>query len=76
MKNTYVNKGVHRALVAALLFVAVNCVIPSARAQGGFDADTNDGTSDLPLDGELTIVAAGGFAYIVKKVADKRKKRY
>ena len=56
-----------------LLFIAANCIIPAAHGQGGF-GDLDDGdTTDMPLDGGTTIVAAGGFAYIVRKIAERKR---
>jgi len=64
---------VRKMILCAILFIAANCIIPAVQAQG-FDDDVDDGMSDMPLDGNITMMAAGGFAYIIKKVAERRKK--
>lgn len=64
---------IRKITLCALLFITANCIVPAVYAQGGFDDDTDDGPSDMPLDGGMTMAVAGGIAFIVKKVAEKNK---
>ncbi len=55
-----------------IVLLIIFCFLPSlAHAQGdpGGDPDT------VPVDGGLTILAAAGVAYSVKKLKDYRKKK-
>jgi hypothetical protein len=55
-----------------LMLVLVISLPFGAYAQGFGDEDTQD-TEDVPLDGGLSIMAAAGIAYGVKKLYKKNK---
>lgn len=49
---------------------------PGGSGGGTGTGDPNNGDNpDAPIDGGITLLAAAGVAYGVKKVSDRRKKR-
>ena len=60
-------------LVSCLLFITVMLMPKLLLAQPGFGDDVND--SGAPLDGGLSILAASGIGYGIKKIKDARKKK-
>ncbi len=63
-------KKLNRTILLTALLLTVNCLLPTAQAQGpGFDEDVED----TPLDGGVTLIAAAALGYTVKKMAWKRK---
>ncbi|MBL7719841.1 MAG: hypothetical protein JNL72_13455 [Flavipsychrobacter sp.] len=65
---------------AMILFVAALLTAPAAFASGwgwwnnNNNNNNNGGCNDVPLDGGISLLAAAGVGYGIKKVADKRKK--
>lgn len=71
-----------KVLFSSLLILGLAVSFTSAQAQGGpprlpgggdvVDVNPNNPTN-IPFDGGLSLVAAAGIAYVVKKGHDKRK---
>lgn len=61
---------------ALMLTLTITVLLPMyALALGpGFNTDVYDGCN-VPLDGGLSLLAAAGVGYTVKKVVDHRKKK-
>ena len=60
------------ALLLSMLMI-VFCILPSiVHAQGGPGGDPD---ATVPIDGGLSILAAAGVAYGVKKIKEYRKKK-
>ena len=65
-------KNFKELFITLIVLMIIFCLVPSiVHAQGdpGGDPDT------VPVDGGLTILAAAGVAYSVKKLKDYRKKK-
>lgn len=60
-------------LLSSLLLIAIVLLPKLLFAQPGFGDDVND--SGAPLDGGLSILAASGVGYGIKKIRDARKKK-
>lgn len=57
-----------RIALFAVLLILTSCWPNVSNAQG-FDDDVDD----MPLDGGATLLAAGGFAYMIRKAAEAKK---
>jgi hypothetical protein len=57
-----------------LLFVCLLSAPVSSFAFGWDWWNNDDDCNDVPLDGGISLLAAAGIGYGIKKVADKRKK--
>ncbi|GAA4468494.1 hypothetical protein GCM10023093_26190 [Nemorincola caseinilytica] len=55
-----------------LLSISLGCAPNMVQAQG-FEEDVDDeDVSNMPLDGGVTLLAAGGFVYILKRMSVKK----
>ncbi|WP_188563428.1 PID-CTERM protein-sorting domain-containing protein [Hymenobacter frigidus] len=64
----------NRLLPTLLFIIALNDTVLAQPGSGGPGPSTPAGPTDIPLDGGISLLLAGGVAYGVKHLRNRRKK--
>ena len=65
-------KKLNGTILLTALLLTVNCLLPTAQAQGpGFDEDVED----TPVDGGVTLIVAAAVGYGIKRLRDKKREK-
>lgn len=79
--NNVFKNNIKRIVFLFMLFLSLGLIANPAGGPGGSGGgsgggDPNQGGDpDAPIDGGITLLAAAGVAYGIKKVSDKRKQK-